>query len=186
MIEKTDRRFKRTRRLLMDALVALAQRDGYDAVTIREIAIQADISYSTFFRHYRDKDELLTSILQNAIAEMRDLMQNRSSETEDGRLIFRHVSQNEALYRTLLGGQNSSAMVQKVQQVIMTEILANRPTSQSESEIPAEIVANHIAASVLALVKWWLDNGMPYSPERMGAIYNRLIMEPIKQLAENR
>jgi len=32
-----DRRIRRTHKLLVDALVSLALRDGYDAVTIRDI-----------------------------------------------------------------------------------------------------------------------------------------------------
>ena len=45
------------------------------------------------------------------------------------------------------------------------------------------IVANHIIASVGALIRWWLDNDMPHSAQRMGQIYARLIMEPARQLA---
>ncbi len=178
--EKTDRRFKRTRKLLMEALIALAQRDGYDAVTIRDITNYADVSYSTFFRHYADKDQLLMSILQDVIAEMRDLMHDNPSPEEGGKLIFEHVRQNQALYRALLGGLNSSAMVQNAQQMIMAQIV-DRPRAASPDDIPPEIAANHIAASVLALVKWWLDNGMPYPPERMGMFYAALIIRPLEK-----
>ena len=178
MIEKTDRRFTRTRKLLLDALIALAQRDGYDAVTIRDITTFADISYSTFFRHYQDKDQMLMSLLQNAVEEMRVLMQNQSPGESDGELIFQHVAENKVLYRVLLGGLNSSAMVQNVQTMIVREILRSSPV-HLEADIPPEIAANHIAASVLAMVKWWLDNDMPYPPERMGAIYAALIIRPL-------
>ncbi len=179
MIEKVDRRFKRTQKLLMDALIALAQRDGYDAVTIRDITGFADISYSTFFRHYDDKDELLMSILKNAIEEMRELMQNQTTPEADGRLIFQHVLDNQSLYRVLLGGLNSSAMVQKVQDMIIQEIMTNQ-TGFSLGTIPADVAANHIAASALAMVKWWLDHDMPYPPEQMGSIYAALIIQPVK------
>jgi AcrR family transcriptional regulator len=179
MIEKTDRRFQRTRKLLMDALIALAQRNGYDAVTIRDITTYADISYSTFFRHYQDKDELLMSIIQNAVEEMRALMQNLPSGASEGQLIFQHVAENQPLYRVLLGGLNSSAMVQRVQDMIVREILRGHPI-ESVAGIPPDVAANHIAASGLAMVKWWLDNDMPYSPERMGTFYARLIMKPFE------
>jgi AcrR family transcriptional regulator len=178
MIEKQDRRFQRTRKLLMDALITLAQRDGYDAVTIRDITTHADISYSTFFRHYPGGiDQLLTSIVQDTVAEMRDLIQSQPSEANEGQLIFEHVAQNQSLYRVLLGGLNSSAMVQQVQEMIVAEILRGS-TIDPDGDIPADVAANHIAASALAMVKWWLDNDMPYPPERMGHIYNSLIMRP--------
>jgi AcrR family transcriptional regulator len=172
-----DRRIRRTHKLLVDALVALALRDGYDAVTIRDITDFADISYSTFFRHFPDKDALFMSMIAELIQELRALLDTHESPAAGGSVIFRHVADNQSLYRTLLGGLNSSGMVQRVQQMIVDSILSNQFV-QPAPLIPPEIAANHVAASALALVKWWLDHDMPYPPERMGAIYAALIIQP--------
>ena len=172
-----DRRIRRTHKLLVDALVTLALRDGYDAVTIRDITDFADISYSTFFRHYPDKDALFMSIIAEIIEELRALLDTRESPSVSGTIIFQHVADNQALYRVLLGGLSSNVMVQGVHQMIMDSILKNQFV-QPAALIPLEIAANHVAASALALVKWWLDHDMPYPPERMGAIYAALIIQP--------
>lgn len=172
-----DRRIRRTHKLLVDALVTLALRDGYDAVTIRDITDFADISYSTFFRHYPDKDALFMSMIAEIIEELRALLDTREPPAVGGTIIFRHIADNQALYRVLLGGLNSSVMVQGVHQMILDSILKNQFV-QPVPLIPLEIAANHVAASALALVKWWLDHDMPYPPERMGAIYAALIIQP--------
>jgi AcrR family transcriptional regulator len=174
---KTDRRIQRTQKLLTDALVTLALRDGYDAVTIKDITERAGISYSTFFRRYPDKDALLMGILESVMQELRGLVNKHQPANIGGAILFRHVAANQDLYRVLLGGLNSSAMVQKVQQMIAATVLRDRPPP-SDGLIPPEIAANHIAASALALVKWWLDNDMPYAPERMAAIYAALVIAP--------
>ena len=44
--------------------------------------------------------------------------------------------------------------------------------------VPAEIAAHHLVASSIALIRWWLEHGMPYPPERMGEIYRDLIERP--------
>jgi AcrR family transcriptional regulator len=178
-MEKIDRRITRTQRLLTDALTTLALRDGYDAITIKDITDMADISYSTFFRHYPDKDALLMSVLEDTVNQLGDLVGSSESPEKGGALLFCHITDNQALYQVLLGGLNSSAMVQKVQQMTISSIL-NKYIVQPDPLIPAEIAANHVAASALALVKWWLDNHMPYPPERMGAIYAALIIHPIR------
>jgi hypothetical protein len=69
--------------------------------------------------------------------------------------------------------------VQKVQQMTIASII-NKYIVHPDPLIPAEIAANHVAAAALALVKWWLDNRLPYPPERMGAIYAALIINPIR------
>ncbi|MEO8610547.1 MAG: TetR/AcrR family transcriptional regulator [Chloroflexota bacterium] len=172
-----DRRIRRTHKLLVDALVTLALRDGYDAVTIRDITDFADISYSTFFRHFPDKDSLFMSMIAELIEELRTLLGTSEPPAVGGTILFQHVADNQSLYRALLGGLNASVMVQKVQEMIADSILKNRYV-QPAPLIPPEIAANHVAASALALVKWWLDHDMPYPPERMGAIYAALIIQP--------
>ncbi len=176
-MEKIDRRIRRTHKLLADALVILSQQQGYDAVTIRDITEYADVSYSTFFRHYADKDALLLDMIQSAIKELRLVVGENQASHIGGRVLFEHIAQNQPLYRVLLGGLTSSAIVQRIQHVILTEILQATPVD-GDAIIPPEIKANHIAASVLALVKWWLDHDTPYSPARMGEIYATLILEP--------
>lgn len=173
----TDRRIQRTHKLLADSLLKLAQRDGYDAVTIRDITEQANISYSTFFRHYPDKDALFLRIIQTVIDELQSRVGGSQQPQTSGEILFRHVAENVTLYRALLGGLNSSAMVQRVHGMIVAQILRSI-AARSPGDVPPEIAANHVAASVLALVKWWLDADMPYPPERMAAFYAALIIRP--------
>jgi AcrR family transcriptional regulator len=177
-MEKIDRRVQRTHKLLADALVVLAQEHGYDSVTIRDITEYADISYSTFFRHYPDKDALLLDLIQNTVAELRSVIGEDEPAQISGTILFKHVAENQALYRTLLGGLNSSGIVQGIQNVIISEVLPSIDLD-ADAIVPREIMANHVATSVLALVKWWLDHDMPYSPDRMGEIYAALIIRPM-------
>src|SRR5215207_3360442 len=54
-----DRRVQKTRALLHGALVSLVHEKPYDDIVVKEILTRADIGRSTFYAHYRDKDELL-------------------------------------------------------------------------------------------------------------------------------
>src|SRR5260370_35608344 len=69
-MEIQDRRVRRTQQLLARALIALTLEKGYEAVTIRDITERADIGYATFFRHYRDKDQLLEDVLDVVLSEL--------------------------------------------------------------------------------------------------------------------
>ena len=55
-----DRRVRRTRRQMRDALLALVMEHGYESVTIQQITDKADLSRATFYLHYKEKDERLT------------------------------------------------------------------------------------------------------------------------------
>jgi hypothetical protein len=51
-----------------------------------------------------------------------------------------------------------------------------------ESLAPLPVLACSLAGSLLVLLKWWLDNKMPYPPERMNEIFQQLVMTGIKSL----
>jgi len=42
------------------------------------------------------------------------------------------------------------------------------------------VLANYLAGEMLVLLKWWLDERMPYSPERMDQIYDELVTPTLR------
>lgn len=54
-----DRRVRRTREALHRALIELMMERAYDRITVSDVIARADIGRSTFYAHYRDKDDLL-------------------------------------------------------------------------------------------------------------------------------
>lgn len=59
MEASTDRRVRRTRGLLHQALIELMLERDYTRISVRDILDRADVGRSTFYAHYRDKDDLL-------------------------------------------------------------------------------------------------------------------------------
>src|SRR5947209_16924515 len=105
-MEVQDRRVRRTQQLLAKALIALTLEKGYEAVTIRDITERADIGYATFFRHYRDKDDLLQDVMDVVLAELIELLcptMPGDDPTTIGVLLFRRIQQQSEMVRVLLG-----------------------------------------------------------------------------------
>jgi AcrR family transcriptional regulator len=65
-----DRRVHQTRSLLHQALVSLIREKPYDSIAVKEILNQANVGRSTFYIHFRDKDELLASGIHNIIGSL--------------------------------------------------------------------------------------------------------------------
>src|SRR5262245_53509477 len=68
----------RTRARLMDAAVSLFARDGFAAVSVNEIARQADVANGTFYTHFKDRDEIAAlvalTIAGRVVRQLDDLM----------------------------------------------------------------------------------------------------------------
>src|SRR5215471_4694864 len=86
---KTDRRSERTRKLLQNALIDLIAERGYAAITIQAIVDRADVGRTTFYLHFRDKDDLFMSCHEDFV-----------SEFQSGPLYSHPLSREELLSRT--------------------------------------------------------------------------------------
>lgn len=53
--------------------------------------------------------------------------------------------------------------------------------SGGDFEIPIPIMANFIAGSFLTILKWWLENKMFYSPEKMDVMFRTLTVQGIEE-----
>ncbi len=57
--KKPDRRSERSRAALMKAFIDLVLSEGYESVTVERIAERANIGRSTFYMHYKGKEDIL-------------------------------------------------------------------------------------------------------------------------------
>ncbi len=64
-----------TRQSLLDAAGALLDTGGLDAVTLREVGALAGVSRSAPYRHFANKETLLTAIATNAMNQLGDKLE---------------------------------------------------------------------------------------------------------------
>jgi AcrR family transcriptional regulator len=178
-MEKEDRRVSRTRRLLREALIELIEEKPYETITIRDVTDRADIGYATFFRHYDGVDDLMLEIFSRIIEELESLPDKHGEEyfEQEGYQLFEHVSANQFLYRGILGSHTFTRKLRDHIKGIVQGHLDEHADEVSASTIPIEVAAQHMTSSILGLIDWWLEEGAPYSSERMARIYDRLIVQ---------
>ncbi len=179
----TDKRSNRTRQALTKALISLTLEKNYDNVTVRDLAERADIGYATFFRHFPDKDALLAEVLEDTLTGLLELIQPVMNDPErTSRIVFEYIAAHCNVVRVLLKTRNISPLMPRVfafsSQAILEQFKPN-----PNNLIPPEIAANHMIASFIELIEWWLEHDMPYPPERMGVIASLLIMLPTRKIA---
>ena len=173
--KKLDRRIARTRRALSKALMELILEGGYDQITIRDLTERADIGYATFFRHYKNKDDLLTQYLGSVLQEVNDEMNPETSHYEQSLAAYSVLNRNrDALMVGLSLPRDHPAMKPLWDKVfgMVTDLYLPR----DESVIPLQVSVNHIIRSVSELVRWWITEGQAYSPEQMARMQSELII----------
>jgi AcrR family transcriptional regulator len=192
-VKSIDRRARRTRRFLKEALFALILEKGYDAVTIEDITQRADLGRTTFYLHYRDKEELLLesidAIAADLIAHLPDPAWRGGETPPNGGTIqdailftFQHAGENAPLYRIILRGEGASKAAGRIHTIIRektTELVTEflQSDGQLQPQVPVEIFATYFAGALLALVTWWLEADTPYPPEEIAAMFRQLFFQ---------
>jgi AcrR family transcriptional regulator len=64
---------KRAQRIIQSA-VLLAERGGFDAVRLRDVAADADVAMGTLYSHFRSKEDLLVAALEEEVGRFEALM----------------------------------------------------------------------------------------------------------------
>ncbi|WP_088043423.1 TetR/AcrR family transcriptional regulator [Bacillus sp. EAC] len=67
--KKVDPRIIRTRRLLMDAFIKIAQKKEFKDITIKDITEEATVNRATFYSHFQDKYELMDASITEELFE---------------------------------------------------------------------------------------------------------------------
>ena len=64
------------RNALIDAAVELAREGGPDAIVLREVGRRVGVSHNAAYRHFPDRDALLTAVCARAMASLARLMEH--------------------------------------------------------------------------------------------------------------
>jgi AcrR family transcriptional regulator len=179
--QKTDRRVLRTRDRLGDALIALIQEKPFDAITVQEVLDRAGVSRSTFYVHYRDKDDLFLSDADEFLEAMATML-SRRADTSDRvapvREFFAHVAQRERLYTALAEAGRLHDFLELAQGHFARGIerrLMGLPRAKGIALRPRAAIAWGLAGALLSLLKWWMNQRMSMPPEQMDEVYHQMV-----------
>lgn len=185
--QKRDRRSQRTQRLLSDALIALMFEKRYDDITIQDILDRANIGRSTFYEHYWDKRDLITSEIERVIDLLGQRVETPSQRTGvfiPSLALFQHVREQQRLFQALQRGQGIETITQAFQDHLRARVEAGlcREGKQGESGELFAAVASYIVGAFMSLMQWWLATEMTWSPERMDALFRDLVLPGVHHL----
>jgi len=184
---KPDRRVSRTRRQLRKALMELILQRGYNTVTIEDITERADLGRTTFYLHYRDKEELLLESLEEIAEELKIQVEQTASLPNDASgvranpvsVVFRQVDANRDLYRIILQGAGGIKAASRIRDIIEESAIDffSRNLSGFASappEVPKGVMAGYFASAMMGFIGLWLDKELPYTGDEAADLFRKL------------
>lgn len=177
--ENQDLRIVRTRKMLRDAMTALAIQKGFANITINDIVGLAMVNRATFYRHYQDKYDLVESYLDELYTELNAAPTPPQPGEPNPRLVklFEHIRDNAPFYRAMLGPQGYSGFGERIRRLTEATLHARwqaSPPAERSGQMPAPMLLNYLSHASYGALVWWLENGLSHSPEQMARWLHQL------------
>jgi AcrR family transcriptional regulator len=180
--EVRDRRVRKTTSSLRSALIGLARELPYHTIAVKDILARADVGRSTFYTHFRDKDELLESGVHELLRAAMDPSSLRTASERAVAFslpILTYVGQHRCKDGPKMTRAGRVSMHARMQDMLVDVIQEDVAAALREAEsfkIPVALVAQHVAATFVRLLNWWVDTESPLMPEEIDAQFRALVL----------
>ena len=181
-----DRRIQKTEALLREALAALIHEKPYDDIVVKEILDRANVGRSTFYTHFRDKDDLLLSGIEDMLRSARPTGRGQvPAKPCDGIVwfslpIFEHIEKHRHTGQAPIGHRGRRAMHEHLQHAI-TELIedevrmALRRSRRSAGHASPELLVCWIASTFVLVLNWWVESDNPLPAGEADGLFRGLI-----------
>ncbi len=172
-----DRRKRKSREAIFAAFSKLLSKKNFSQITVGEIIEQADIGRATFYAHFETKEYLLKELCEELFCHIFDSTKENSNTHRhifdcDAPCsvflhLFQHLMSNDNHILDLLSSQNNDVFLKYFKTGLSDLIESQFDTLEiSKPEgLPKNFLVNHISATFVETVRWWIDNRMQESPE---------------------
>ena len=178
---KPDKRVRRTHERLGSALIELIQEKPIDDVTVQEVLDRASVGRSTFYLHFRDKNDLILSELEKFLEMMSTALSIRKEESRrvvPVEELFAHIGKQKKIYRALADSGRLNDFFDLAQGYFSRGIEQRLRESKGLAKLPQRELAARavaLAGSLLSLLRWWLDRGAKEPPGDMDKLFHRIV-----------
>lgn len=174
---KTDRRILRTRDRLGDALIALMHEKNFDEITVQDVLDRAEIGRATFYGHYRDKDDLFLSDVEDFLEQVSNELTCQEASRErllPVREFFAHIRDAREFYAVLLRSGKVNDVWALARGMFARSVDARLQLAGLKIDpVRRSAQAQALAGSFFGLLDWWIDKGMKADPGEMDDLFHQ-------------
>ena len=181
-----DRRIQKTQNLLHEALASLIREKPYDSIAVKEILDRANVGRSTFYMHFRDKDELLVSSIHDMLRSVHATEVPISGKRYERIIrfslpIFEHIHRHRQTGAAKMGARGRAVIHEHLQRAL-AELIAEDAAKdfqgrrKTAGQIPMDLLVQHVASTFILVLNWWVDTRNALPPSEVNDLFRALIL----------
>jgi len=177
--------------MLHQALMALIQERGFEALSVQDIIDRANVGRATFYAHFDNKEDLLASGIEGLRTSLRDKQRQAlvRTSTADERLfaysleLFAHANEHRDVFQAMVG-KHSGAVIQQLLHKMLVDLVRDEMPMivgrNATRSLPIEAVAQFVGGGLFGLLVWWGSGRMRMPVADVNALFRRLAIPGVK------
>ena len=169
-----DRRVKRTKKAISDAVWSLMQEKNFEDLSVNDICDRAEISRTTFYYYYVDKYDWLEKVVGAMSREHFPVIsvneQNRQHFIELMTITHQNVADHLPYYATLNKNASQNRVFYDRLQNILIDISKERLSEDGELSVEDDLKLHFLVSVFLCVLQWWLQNDLPVPPKQLAEL----------------
>ncbi len=181
--KKEDRRVRRTRKILTQALTELMQTKQINEISVKELTDLADMNRGTFYLYYKDIYDMLEKIEDAMFERLNEIVALRDHEdlSAQTRLIlldlFRFIEENQEMCRVLLSPKGDISFLHRLNEVLREKCLQfYRASEPGATEDDFDYRYSFAVFGCAGIIRAWVMRDCSEAPEEMADLTNEMIL----------
>ena len=181
-LKKEDRRVRRTKKLLTQALTELLQKKQVNEITVKELTDLADMNRGTFYRYYKDIFDMLEKIEDELFQKLDVIAQSHEHGDPTQQVkpilldLFRFIEENQEMCRVLLSPNGDMSFLHRLNEVVREKCLKSfAGLNETASETDFEYHYSFVIFGCAGLIRAWVNRGCAESAGQMAALADAMI-----------
>ena len=186
-----DRRVQKTRQVLYEAFDALIVEKNFDAIAVRELLERANVGRSTFYAHYRGKEELLDGRIHDVIGAPGSASPAAGSDRHERILSFSlpildHIDRHRRTVKSTMDRRGQAVLHEHLRRVIAGTIedalqLDRQNRQELANGMPRELLVQYLSSTFVLVLTWWLESGSRLTPSAADGLFRALALPALRE-----
>ena len=185
-LKKEDRRVRRTKKLLTQALTELLQKKQVNEITVKELTDLADMNRGTFYMYYKDIFDMLEKIEDELFQKLDVIAQTHEHGDPTQQVkpilldLFRFIEENQEVCRVLLSPNGDMNFLHRLYEAIRErslEIWKDQMGSLGEKEFDYRY--SFVIFGCAGMIRAWVNRSCQETDMQMAELADRMIRRGI-------
>lgn len=173
-------RARRTRERLLDTMYRLALEKDFRDITVQELFERAGVARSTFYAHFRDKEDLLVAGYESIgtpPTRVVDVSGHKRVVLDASTWLFIATERHASLTTSFFNSPSQTVVLAHLENILLIQVREHyrKQGFYQSNELRGEVAVRCFVGALIGLWLWWVRHDYPYPASDMTEAFDALM-----------